>query len=300
MKKGYSFADVGRQQALKLVSALSPEYSIKELCAVLGVCRSLVYYHRKRRKQPDTTRITLQRRAAELHRLGRGSAGARTLSLLFRREGENVGRYKARRLMKEAGLVSRQPGKHRYRQCNRQSHLTDNHLSRNFRTGAPDNVWCGDITFIRTREGWLYLAVVLDLYARKVVGWAFSSVPDSQLTKKALTMAWKNRGRPKGVTFHSDQGSQYASVSYREMAKLYGLKLSMSRKGNCWDNAVAERLFRSLKTEWLLREGYRNRSEAAKDVVQYLSGYYNRVRPHKHNGGLTPTEMERQRTSGCV
>jgi putative transposase len=111
-------------------------------------------------------------------------------------------------------------------------------------------------------------------------------------------MAWENR--PKGLMFHSDQGSQYASMSYRDIAKLYGIRLSMSRKGNCWDNAVAERLFRSLKTEWLLREGYRNRSEAVKDVVQYLSGYYNRVRPHKNNGGLTPAEMERQRTSGRV
>jgi putative transposase len=189
--KGYSFADVGRQQALKLVAALSQEYSVKELCAVLGVCRSLVYYHRKRQKQPDTTRIALQRRVAELHRLGRGSAGARTLSLLLRREGENVGRYKAGRLMKEAGLVSRQPGKHRYRLCNRQSNLAENHLSRNFTVNAPDNVWCGDITFIRTQAGWLYLAVVLDLYARKVVGWAFSSVADSQLAQNALTMAWE-------------------------------------------------------------------------------------------------------------
>jgi putative transposase len=98
----------------------------------------------------------------------------------------------------------------------------------------------GDITFIRTQAGWLYLAVVLDLYARKVVGWAFSSVADSQLAQNALTMAWENRGRPKGLMFHSDQGSQYASMSYRDIAKLYGIRLSMSRKGNCWDNAVAE------------------------------------------------------------
>jgi putative transposase len=99
--------------------------------------------------------------------------------------------------MKEAGLVSRQPGKHRYRLCNRQSNLAENHLSRNFTVNAPDNVWCGDITFIRTQAGWLYLAVVLDLYARKVVGWAFSSVADSQLAQNALTMAWENRGRQK-------------------------------------------------------------------------------------------------------
>lgn len=202
--------------------------------------------------------------------------------------------------MKEAGLVSRQPGKHRYRLCNRQSHLTGNHLNRNFTVAKPDKIWCGDITFIRTRAGWLYLAVVLDLYARKVVGWAFSSMADSILTQDALTMAWKNRGCPKGLTFHSDQGSQYSSMSYREMAEKYGITLSMSRRGNCWDNAVAERLFRSLKTEWLPHDGYRNRSEAVKDVVQYLSGYYNRLRPHKNNGGLTPAEMERRSPPDCV
>lgn len=273
---------------------LSGPYSIKELCSVLGVHRSLFYYHQKRRGKADEERISLRQRVSELHQVSRSSAGARTLSMLLRREGKAVGRYKARQLMKEAGLVSRQPGKSRYWVCDRTSLQAENLLNRDFNVERPNRIWCGDITFIRTSSGWLYLAVVLDLYARKVVGWAFSTKADSQLTQEALTMAWSSRGYPSGILFHSDQGTQYSSQPYRTMVLNYGMTRSMSRRGNCWDNAVAERLFRSLKTEWLPVRGYSNTSEAKKDVVLYLTGYYNRIRPHRHNGGLSPTEKERQ------
>jgi len=261
---------------------------------VLGVHRSLFYYHRQQRTA-DKARAVLRSRMAELHKASRGAAGARTLSTLLRREGKVVGRYKAGRLMREAGLVSKQPGRHRYRVVDRTSLCAANHLNRDFTVEKPDCVWCGDITFIRPGTGWLYLAVVLDLYARKVVGWAFSSKADSRLAQDALTMAWHNRGRPAGILFHSDQGSQYSSVSYREMVIRYGMTSSVSRRGNCWDNAVAERLFRSLKTEWLPHKGYANAEEAEQDVRLYLTGYYNRIRPHRSNGGLSPIEKERQK-----
>jgi len=195
--------------------------------------------------------------------------------------------------MEEAGLVSRQPGKHRYRICERGSALAGNSLNRCFSVREPNHVWCGDITFIRVSTGWLYLAVVLDLYARKVVGWAFSEKADSRLTQDALTMAWNSRGQPSGLVFHSDQGSQYSSISYRALCGRYGVTRSMSRRGNCWDNAVAERMFRSLKTEWVPAEGYGSVSEAEKDISFYLSGYYNRIRPHRNNSGLSPAEKER-------
>ncbi len=267
---------------------------------MLGVHRSLFYYHRAQSKKPDITREALRRRVAELHQISRCSAGARTLSRLLRNEGKDVGRYKASQLMKEAGLASKQPGKHSYRVREHVSCLAGNNLDRCFRVDAPNKVWCGDITFIRTKAGWLYLAVVLDLYARKIVGWAFSSEANSLLAKTALAMAWQGRGCPEGVMFHSDQGTQYGSLPYRTLAAQYGMMLSMSRSGNCWDNAVAERLFRSLKTEWIPRGGYRDRNEAAGDIVKYLSGYYNRIRPHKNNGGLSPVGMERQRLLECV
>lgn len=262
--------------------------------------RSVFYYHRRRDARPDTVREGLRHMAVELHKSGRGSAGARTLSALFRNAGVAVGRYKAGRLMREAGLKSCQPGRHRYVKCERKSLLADNHLSRRFNPGAPDRVWCGDITYIRYRGGWLYLAVVLDLHARKVVGWACSGTADSQLAQRALSMAWEGRGRPAGVLFHSDQGAQYSSLSYGGLVARYGMTRSMSRAGNCWDNAVTERFFRSLKTEWLPEGGYRTAGEAESDVVRYITGYYNRMRPHQHNGGLPPAAQERQKAPLAV
>lgn len=261
---------------------------------MLGVHRSQFYYRKKRQQKDDKARDALRQKATELHRMSRGSAGARTLSSMLRQEGHQVGRYKAASLMKEAGIISHQPCRHRYRVRDKASLIAANELDRQFNVAEPDKVWCGDITFIKTAKGWFYLAVVLDLYARKVVGWAFSTEASSQLAQDALRMAWVSRGHPAGLLFHSDQGTQYSSHSYQSLCTRYGIKLSMSRKGNCWDNAVTERLFRSLKTEWLPRKGYGNEEEARQDVSFYLSGYYNRIRPHKHNSGLSPANKERQ------
>ncbi|QTO55377.1 DDE-type integrase/transposase/recombinase [Duffyella gerundensis] len=165
--------------------------------------------------------------------------------------------------MKEAGLESRQPRRYRYRAPNRSALLADNHVNRAFNVENPERVWCGDITFIRARNCWLYLAVVLDLFARKVVGWCFSEKADSHLTQAAMMMAWHGRGCPQEVMFH-------------------------------WDNAVAERLFFSLKTEWVPENGYRGAEEAKKDVMLYLKGYYNRKRPYSSNGGLSPADKKRR------
>jgi len=268
---------------------------VKELCAVLGVHRSVFYYHQKQKHQQNPEREGLRKRAAELHQASRSAAGARTLSAMLCAEGKAVGRYKAGRLMQEAGLISKQPGRHRYRVCDRRSLVAENLLARCFTAERPNLIWCGDITYIRYRGGWLYLAVVLDLYARKVVGWAFSTIADSSLAQNALSMAWESRGRPAGILFHSDQGTQYSSLSYGALVQRYGMSRSMSRKGNCWDNAVTERLFRSLKTEWVPLNGYRSVKEAESDVLMYMTGYYNRIRPHQSNGGLSPARKERQR-----
>lgn len=261
---------------------------------MLGVQRSQFYYHKKQQQRGNVERDALRQRAAELHLMSRGSAGARTLSSMLKQEGKQVGRYKAGRLMKEAGLISHQPGKHRYRVRDKASRIANNELNRCFNVAKPNQAWCGDITFIKTAQGWSYLAVVMDLYARKVVGWALSTVADSRLAQDALKMAWVSRGCPSDVLFHSDQGTQYSSLVYQLACQRYGMRQSMSRRGNCLDNAVAERLFRSLKSEWLPDKGYRDVEEAKKDISFYLSGYYNRVRPHQYNGGLSPVEKERQ------
>ncbi|MBU2883818.1 IS3 family transposase, partial [Psychrosphaera sp. I2R16] len=139
-----------------------------------------------------------------------------------------------------------------------------------------------------------YLAVVIDLFARKPVGWAMSHSPDSDLTVKALTMAYELRGRPENVMYHSDQGSHYTSRKFRQRLWRYQITQSMSRRGNCWDNAPMERFFRSLKTEWIPTVGYRSFNEAKIDITKYIIGYYSQVRPHQHNGGLAPNESERR------
>lgn len=176
-------------------------------------------------------------------------SGSRTIQGLLNDQGVGIGRFKVRRLMSELGLVCKQPGPHAYKRATVERLDIPNRLDWEFDVAQPDQVWCGDITYIWTGQRWSYLAVVLDLYARRVVGWAMSDTADADLVVQALDHAWEQRGRPHGVMFHSDQGSQYASRKFRQRLWRYRLVQSMSRRGNCWDNAPMERLFRSLKTE---------------------------------------------------
>ena len=227
-----------------------------------------------------------------LFRKSRSSAGSRTLKVMLNKAGILMGRFKIRRLMQEQGLICKQPGSHTYKLAKAERPDIPNHLDREFTVAQPNEVWCGDITYIWSGQGWSYLAVVLDLYARRVVGWALSSKPDADLVIKALDHAWEQRGKPKQVMFHSDQGSQYGSRKFRQRLWRYRIKQSMSRRGNCWDNAPMERLFRSLKSEWVPSLGYADLTEAKKDIGRYLMDYYNQQRPHTFNDGLTPVEAE--------
>lgn len=215
---------------------------------------------------------------SELRRLfkeSRNSAGSRALMSMMRELGHQIGRFKVRSLMKEVGLVSKQPGAHRYQVARSERPDIPNLLAREFDVQQPNQVWCGDITYVWAGSRWNYLAVVLDLYARRVVGWAMSDKPDAELVIKALEMAYQQRGCPSGVLFHSDQGSQYGSRAFRQRRWRHRMTQSMSRRGNCWDNAPMERLFRSLKTEWLPTTGYMNLREAKRDISYYLMDYYN-------------------------
>ncbi len=153
-------------------------------------------------------------------------------------------------------------------------------------------MWCGDITYVWAQGRWHYLAVVLDLFTRRVVGWAFSTRPDADLVVQALEMAYEQRGRPQGLLFHSDQGGQYASRKFRQRLWRYRIQQSMSRRGNCWDNSPMERLFRSFKTEWLPSVGYMSAQEAHRDISHYLMHRYNWIRPHQFNDGLAPAVAE--------
>jgi len=213
---------------------------------------------------------------------------------MMRNAGYDIGRYKVRALMSEADLVCKQPGKHRYKPAPEERPDIPNQLDRQFDVEMPDSVWCGDITYIWTGTGWSYLATVLDLYSRRIVGWALSARADAELVIKALDMAFEQRGKPQGLLFHSDQGSQYGSRKFRQRLWRYRIVQSMSRRGNCWDNAPMERFFRSLKTEWIPGNGYASISEAQKDISYYMMDYYNQQRPHSHNQGLSPAKAEDQ------
>jgi transposase InsO family protein len=168
-----------------------------------------------------------------------------------------------------------------------------NVLNRQFRASAPNNVWVGDVTFVPTLEGWLYLAVLLDLFSRRVVGWAMSEKNDESLTLGALRMAIEERAPPRGLIHHTDRGTTYASTEYQDVLQQHGFQCSMSRRGNCWDNAVAESFFSTLKTECTRRMTFPTRTAAQRAIFEYIAAFYNSARRHSTIGYLSPTEYER-------
>lgn len=172
--------------------------------------------------------------------------------------------------------------------------VAPNLLNRDFIASAPNQKWCGDISYVWTDEGWMYLAVVIDLYSRAVIGWSIQATMSRQLVCDALMMALWRRGFPRGVLFHSDRGSQYCSNDYQKFLKSFGLICSMSRKGNCWDNSVAESFFHTIKTELIYSERYATREAAKQSIFQYIEVYYNRVRRHSTIGSIAPEVFENQ------
>ena len=264
------------------------------LCEMFDIHRSSYRAWRDRPREVPAEEQQLRVQIKAAHRLSNGSAGACSIAKMVTLSGIPLSRYRAGRRMKLLGLVSSQQPVHRYKKAEQPHVAIPNRLDREFDVAAPDRVWAGDITYIWTGKRWAYLALVLDLFARRPVGWALSLSPDSALTKKALTMAYESRGNPEGVMFHSDQGSQYTSLAFRQQVWRYQMVQSMSRRGNCWDNSPMERFFRSLKTEWIPETGYRSFEEAKQRITDYVLGYYSRFRPHAHNDGLPPVLAEQQ------
>ncbi|EMD8981331.1 IS3 family transposase [Pseudomonas aeruginosa] len=291
-KKGYSSLDVGRTRSYALIDQLSEQESVEVVCSAFDVARSCYYVHRLRRRRVDARRVALRSQVNQLFSQSRGSAGSRSILGMLREEGVTIGRFRVRRLMRELGLVSKQPGSHAYKQAMVERPDIPNRLNREFATEHPNQVWCGDITYVWAQGRWHYLAAVLDLHIRRVIGWAFSAKPDAELVIKALDMAYEQRGKPQQVLFHSDQGSQYASRLFRQRLWRYRMQQSMSRRGNCWDNSPMERLFRSLKSEWVPSTGYLTAQEAQRDISHYLMHRYNWIRPHQFNDGLPPAVAE--------
>jgi len=261
-------------------------------CEVMDVPTSSYYDYCIRRDVIDVERLTLRAQVTTIFKQFRSASGSRTIVTKLQEDGVSIGRFKVTRLMEEAGLICGQPGPHNYKVAKKERPDIPNVLAREFTVAAPNQVWCGDITYIWAEGRWYYLAVVLDLFSRRIVGWAMSAHPDADLTCKALDLAYEQRGRPKDLLFHSDQGSQYGSIKFRQCLWRYRIKQSMSRRGNCWDNAPMERVFRSLKTEWVPRLGYLSFEQAQCDISDYLMRHYNHVQPHQCNDGLSPAVAE--------
>ncbi len=269
---------------------------MKRLCRLLGVSRGGFYdYLRRQERAPDPEYEEKLEWVKALAEASDYSYGSRRMAKALQALGYRMGRYQARRLMREAGVWVRYRRRYRATTCSdHRQPVFENRLKRNFSVQAPDQVYAGDITYVWTQQGWLYLAVVIDLYSRKVVGWSMGRRLTSTLVCDALQMAlWSRRPAKGALIHHSDRGVQYASHAFRRLLKAHGIDGSMSRKGDCWDNAVVESFFGSLKSERVHWRSYQSREQARADIVEYITMFYNSHRLHSYLGYQSPNEFER-------
>lgn len=269
-------------------------HAVGRMCLVLGVTRS-GYHAWKRRGLSQRARrdAELLGKIRESHRLSKGRYGSPNIHEDLREQDERVGRKRVARLMRAAGIRSKVA--RRFKVTTQSKHnqpVAENLLARDFTADAPNRAWVSDITYLWTREGWLYLCVVLDLWDRKIVGWSMGERLVAELAVDALKKAVALRRPAEGLLFHSDRGVQYASEVFRAELRRCKIVQSMSRKGNCWDNAVAESFFGILKRELVYHETYRTRAEARLSVFQYIEGWYNRRRRHSTLGRISPLAFE--------
>jgi putative transposase len=264
------------------------------MCKVLEVSTQGFYAWLKR---PESVRhranVVLAVTIKELHVRSRRRYGSPRVHHALQVRGQRVGRNRVARLMQQQGLRARP--KRRFRRTTDSNHqlpVAPNVLARNFTADAPNKAWVTDLTYVWTLEGWLYVAAIVDLFSRRVVGWAMSDSLERQIALDALSMALQSRNPAAGLVHHSDRGSQYASDDYQRVLKARGIVCSMSRKGDCWDNAVAESFFATLKTELVYECNFANRAEAATAIFEFIEVFYNRERFHSSLGYLTPAGYE--------
>ncbi len=263
------------------------------LCRVMQISTSAYYAWKKRPGQLISAENRhLYRRMKALFKQSRDSLGRREMMKKLREEGFQIGRYKVRNLMKKLHLKVTQ--RIAYKVTTKRNHsdkVADNLLNQNFNPVGPNQIWAGDITYLQTGEGWMYLAIVMDLYSRRIVGWYISKRMTTDLICKAMIMAYNLRQPPKGLVFHSDRGSQYTCKLFRKRLKEYDVRASMGDVGACWDNAVVERFFGSLKHDWIFKIVQPTREHMKKDVAAYMR-YYNLERLHTTNGDQSPINYE--------
>jgi transposase InsO family protein len=253
-------------------------------------------YYRWRSRKPSTRAKENERLVGEIraiHAKSRGNYGSPKVYRCLRRESETVNHKRVERLMREHDIRAKRVRKFRATTTSRHSlPVAENVLERNFSVGAPDEVWTSDITYIWTDEGWLYLTVFLDLYSRLVVGWAVSESLRTEFVEQAFVQGQWRRGAAVSPLIHSDRGSQYASSAFRERLAAWDCQQSMSRKGNCWDNAVTESFFGILKSEMVYHERFATRREAEDKLFDYIEVFYNRSRIHSASDYFAPAEYE--------
>jgi putative transposase len=269
-------------------------HGVQKMCRVIRASRS-GYYRWKRqpqsKRQKDNEQILMEIR--ESHKRSRRAYGSPRITEDLQAKGTKCGKNRVARLMKIHGIVGK--AKKKFKATTNSKHnlpVAENLLNQNFEVEKPNSVWISDITYVPTLEGWLYLVVILDLFSRQIVGWAMSDRLTSGFVVKALYQAIGRRHPASGCIFHSDRGVQYASTDFRDVLRAYGFIQSMSRKGNCYDNAVAESFFHTLKTEHVYDYRYKSRAEARQSIFEYIEMFYNRQRRHSALGYRSPVSFE--------
>jgi transposase InsO family protein len=275
------------------------QYSILALCRELDVSPSGYYDWRQRQTSPGPRALEnqlLATRITELHQRSRQTYGSPRIMMELRKSGARHGRNRVARLMKQEGLCGRQKARYRLQttNSNHDEPIAPNRLAEAPKPSSPNQVWVADITYVKTGESWLYVAAIMDLYSRKIVGWAMGEHIDTALILKALFMALLHRQPPASLLFHSDRGVQYASADYRGALAKAGLLASMSRKGNCYDNAAMESFWSTLKIELIYRREFKTRTQARSEIFDYIEAFYNRQRSHSALKFLSPIDFELQ------
>jgi putative transposase len=275
------------------------DYPVRRLCLYLKASPSGFYDWVRCQAQPCAHALedqSLTREIDEIHARSRQTYGAPRIERELRKQGHCHGRNRVARLMKEQGLCGRQKGRYRIptTDSNHDEPIAPNRLAEAPKATAPNELWAADITYIQTKEGWLYLAAILDLYSRKIVGWAMSERIDTALVLHALMMALLHRRPPAKLLCHTDRGVQYASGDYRQALGNAGLIASMSRRGNCYDNATMESFWATLKLELVYRRCFDTRAQARSQIFDYIETFYNRQRAHSALNYQSPVDFENQ------
>lgn len=274
-------------------------FRVGKMCEVLKVSRSGFYAWRRR--QPSRRILedeTIAEQVRAVHREFREIYGSPRVYRELKKRGEVWGRHRIARIMREEGLLARCTKQFQWIATTRSElPASPDFLQRQFSAPRRDRVWVGDITQIRTGEGWLYLAMLMDLYSRKIVGWSTSKSPRQEIALRALSMALEQRRPKPGLIHHTDRGGQYSSAEYQDRLDERGIRCSMSRPGQCLDNAAAKSFFHTLKTEWIYHAQYKTRREARLAIFEYIEAFYNTIRMHSSLDYQSPEEYERQRAA---